>query len=255
MLVCCLTGEYVPDTIAAIPTHAATGASVSRSDSHAGGTGGTEQRPPNHAERLRQQQYQQSARKSSKEAESGRGSAQSNSQGPPDSRNQKVFTGPVYGEPARMADAREQQHRREQSAGQSSVASGVTDDLPAAGQRGGFRRAPYGSDMPSSSSLPANLSQLADSDSHPSLQGTTGAANPHLRLANTVSASDADVSAASQPHLPPSSRPKSPEKRIKISGPSGGAPIGADFKRKVDRSNKVKSSFWGFADRRQGEQL
>ena len=66
----------------------------------------------------------------------------------------------------------------------------------------------------------------------------------HHRFANPIHADSLDLPR-------PSDRPRSPEKKIKISGPSNGVPIGADFKRRdVDRKAKVKSSFWDFAGRR-----
>jgi hypothetical protein len=139
----------------------------------------------------------------------------------------------------KSTDAPYTHHRREQSAGHSSTASGPDDYQPPLQNK--YRRGPHGSDLAPSSSLPANLSELAGKDEEPSQLPSSSA--PH-RFAKPVSSTDVDGQEGS-------SRPKSPEKKIKISGPSGGAPIGPDFKRSnAERKAKAKSSFWDFAGRR-----
>ena len=243
-LVSCLTGEFVPDTVAAVPVTGLNGSNSSHKHD-------PQSRPSHQApsDRLRHP-----ARNGSRDLEITKGPAQPVSQLPHAPVNQKLFNAPASKEAYRdrtpLADTRDAVHRREPSASQSSIASGQEDSLPPPAQpphRGPFKRPAHGSDLPSSTSLPAHLDQISGSTSHTSLPSSS---TSHSRLANTLNASDADLDAANGRQPGSSRRPNSPEKKIKISAPSNGVPIGADFKRKEDRRNKVKSSFWGFADRR-----
>lgn len=251
MLVCCLTGEYVPDTIASIPipsgtttansSNTATTATATASTA----TTATISRPPQPPtlEKLRQ-----TSRKGSREIEITRGAAQPISQLSHDANNQKLFGGPSYNDatpkPPGSDNPRDIKHRREMSAGQSSTASGPDDNSSV---HRVLRRNQHGSDLPGSTSMPANLDQMSNSDSQSSM-GQTQSTSHKFAGKNSLASGHNDSGSES------GGRPRSPDKRMKISGPSGGMPIGSDFKRsKEDRRNKVKSSFWDFAGRRIGD--
>lgn len=236
MLVCCLTGEYVPDTVAGTAKDSNASLNNSNAKSSMQPTGSTG-RPPQPAgvDKLRQPQ-----KKGSREIEILKGAAQPISELSQDSKNQKLFNTPQYSDmPIRQGgqDAtKDFKHRREMSAGQSSTASG-TDDGSSIHRS--HRPYGHGSTLPGSASMPANLDQIANSDTQPS--------SAQHRLARAVNASNQQETLTDSS----SSRPRSPDKRMKISAPSGGMPIGADFKRsKEERRNKAKSSFWDFAGRR-----
>lgn len=242
MLVCCLTGEYKADTVAqsAVPM------SNSNSNSGSGPTQRLEQSNKASQQPSSDRLKQHSARNGSRDLEIKKGSAQPISQLHQGPGNQKLFNAPASKDAYRERPSGEAVHRREPSAGQSSIASGQEESVPPPPlhqQRPAGKRIGHGSDLPSSTSLPAHLDQMTGSASQSSLPTTS---TSHSRLANTLNASDADLDAANGGEQ----RSRSPEKRIKISAPSNGVPIGADFKRKEERRNKVKSSFWGFADRR-----
>lgn len=244
MLVCCLTGEYIPDTIASIP---AASANASRPP-----------QPPPH-DRLRNP-----IKKGSKDVEITKTSAQPISQLPQGQQNPKLFGGPTYSEDSRRPahpqhEAVAGNHRREHSAGQSSTNSAAEDsNLPHNRLHRALRGhhgSQHGSDLTSSTSVPANLDQVAPQDSQSSFNASaSGAASngtsqnhapPSHRFGNVVNQGDMDAFNAA-------ARPKSPEKKVKISCPSNGAPIGADFKqqqRNLDKRAKYKSSFWNFAGR------
>lgn len=208
-------------------------------------SGPNQQVPP-----ARTRQHQ--ARNGSRDLEIKKGLAQPISKLAHGPANQKLFTAPASRDAYPERPSAELLHRREPSASQSSMTSAQEESVPPGPHQEQQYRAPYkrnahGSDLPSSASLPAHLDHISASTSHNSLQNSSAS---HSRLANTLHASDADVDAAINRQQGGSHRPKSPEKKIKISAPSNGVPIGADFKRREDRRNKVKSSFWGFADRR-----
>lgn len=125
-------------------------------------------------------------------------------------------------------------HRREDSAGRASVDSNTSQqaDLePMLHQRIAKKRE-HIHEMPSSSSLPANLDSYTP---------------PQQHRPNSQQSHHADSALSSQA----SQRPVSPSKASssKISGPMNGQLIGtANFKpSRADRQNKVKSSFWNFA--------
>lgn len=235
MLVCCLTGEYVPDTVASTSTKDSQPFSNSKKDSNSSASSKPPQ--PSSVDKLRQTQ-----KKGSREIEILKGPAQPISQMSQDSTNQKLFGAPQYSDlPVRQSSqdsSKDAKHRREMSAGQSSTASG-TDDGSSIHRS--LRPYGHGSTLPGSASMPANLDQIANSEVQP--QQVTS-----HRFARPVNATTQQESLADSSS---SSRPRSPDKRMKISGPSGGMPIGADFKRsKEERRNKAKSSFWDFAGRR-----
>lgn len=238
MLVCCLTGEYVPDTVAGAPNkESQTGTTSTRATTSMSSSSG---RPPQApaVDKLRQTQ-----KKGSRDLEIMKGSAQPISQLSQDHTNQKLFGGPQYVDgstkQSNQDPVKDAKHRREMSAGQSSTTSG-TDDSSSIHRS--LRPHAHGSTLPGSASMPANLDQIANSDS----QGSMGQHVSSHRFARPVNASTQPESSTDT-----SSRPKSPDKRMKISAPSGGMPIGADFKRsKEERRNKAKSSFWDFAGRR-----
>lgn len=272
MLVCCLTGEYIADTV---PTPANPAASQNLVHQNSGPSGRGDGRANNeHAQHQHQQgqvhvqaRPKPAPRKGSKDLEITRTAAHPISQLPLDATNHKLFGGPSYNGVTRQMPSvaeqpqnthassnssnsvvqQQQQHRREQSAGQSSTTSAADEVQHGQRKIGGFRRGFQGSDLAPSASLPANLSDLAGSATDSGGEGrnhaTSGSSGFH-RLAKAVTHSDRDLPDAH-------TRPKSPEKRIKISGPSGGVPIGPDFKRpNADRKAKAKSSFWDFASRR-----
>lgn len=235
MLVCCLTGEYIPDTIAGAPKEAQNGMSTKALAQSSSSTGRPPQ-PPN-VDKLRQTQ-----KKGSRDLEVLKGSAQPISQLSQDLTNQKLFGAPQYAEAnARQNSqdsAKDVKHRREMSAGQSSTASGTDES---SSNHRSLRAHAHGSGIPGSASMPANLDQIANSES----QSSMGQNMSSHRFARPVNASN-----QMEGSTDPSVRSRSPDKKIKISAPSGGMPIGADFKRKEDRRNKAKSSFWDFAGRR-----
>lgn len=237
MLVCCLSGEYVPDTIASAPKESQAGMSA-KAASQAPSSSSRPPQPSN-VDKLRHPQ-----KKGSRDMEILKGSAQPISQLSQDATNQKLFGTPQYVDTSNRQNAQDTakdvKHRREMSAGQSSTASGPDDNSNSSVHRG-MRQHAHGSSLPGSTSMPANLDQIASPDGQPTMGQQTGS----HRFARPLNASgQTDTSADA------SNRPKSPDRRMKISAPSGGMPIGADFKRKEDRRNKAKSSFWDFAGRR-----
>ena len=213
ILVCWTTGVYVSDTIAKV---------VPRD-------------PPSHAQSL-MSSSQTTAKNPDVHASSHRGHPQKKqSQDPETLRLQSIQEAAHHAVRSDSAQALAhpaiQQHRREDSAGQTSMISSSDES-----QRGAVRRQAQ-TDVNTSASISSGLDQFVHPDR------PTNA--PPQGRAHSGSTSERDPGRSAQ------SRPISPEKRMKISGPSGGAPIGADFKRPAgERRAKVKSSFWDFASRR-----